>query len=99
MGLATVFGIGHVVGHHHWDSVSCQLATLQNQLHFRNHVWGNLATEEGVDELLQVGWKVEGLHSEVYDKPRRIGYDESMLMGEYQEQQPRVGVEITMMQE
>jgi len=76
-----------------------ELAALRNQLRFRDQVWGNLATEEGVDELLRVGWKVEGSHLEVYDKPRRIGYDESMLMGGFEEQQQRVGVEITVTHE
>jgi len=77
-----------------------KLATLRNQLRFRNQVWGNLAMEVGVDGLLQVGWNMEVLHLEMYDKLRCIGQDESMLMGEYEElHQPPVGVEITVMKE
>jgi hypothetical protein len=28
-------------------------------------VWGNLGTEEGVDELLGTGWKVKGMYGDL----------------------------------
>jgi hypothetical protein len=62
-------------------------------------VWGNLGTEEGVDELLRTGWKVKGSNMEVYDKAK-LGYtdDDSILMGGFEQKHEVVGAEITVTQ-
>ncbi|GAX28739.1 hypothetical protein FisN_25Lh207 [Fistulifera solaris] len=75
-----------------------QLAELRKRHRMDQMNWGNLATEQGVDHLLRMGWKVDGCKMEVYDK-RKIGYEDndSMLIGGFQQTIP-VGAEITMSQ-
>jgi hypothetical protein len=72
-----------------------QLAGLRRRRRVQKELWGNLATEEGVDELLRTGWKVSGDKLEVYDK-NKAGYQEgdSMLAGGF-EQRVICGAEIT----
>lgn len=71
-----------------------QFAGYRKEMRTIHANWGNLATEEGVDELLRTGWKLRGTRMEIYDK-RNIGYrdDDSMLIGGY-EQKEFVGAEI-----
>ncbi|GAX18211.1 hypothetical protein FisN_25Hh195 [Fistulifera solaris] len=71
-----------------------QMARLRTAARSRKEDWGNLATEEGVDELLRTGWKVKGSLMEVYDR-KNMGYrdDDSMLIGGYEQRVP-VGSEI-----
>ena len=67
----------------------------QKDYQIKKELWGNLATEEGVSELLRTGWKIKGAKMELYDK-KDVGYrdDDSMLIGGY-EQKEFVGAEIT----
>jgi len=90
----TVF-LGTVVG----AILLTQSASYRRRRITRKQVWGNLGTEEGVDALLNTGWKVKGSRMEVYDK-KGVGYhdDDSMLIGGY-EQGAIVGAEITVTQE
>jgi hypothetical protein len=62
-------------------------------------MWGNLGTEEGVDELLGTGWKVKCSNMEIYDKTK-LGYtdDDSILMGGFEQKHEVVGAEITVTQ-
>jgi hypothetical protein len=72
-----------------------QIAAYRKRRRRRKELWGNLGTEEGVDELLKTGWKLKGSKMEVYNKAG-LGYrdDDSMLIGGY-EQCEFVGAEIT----
>jgi len=76
-----------------------QIAAQRQRRRTRKQLWGNLGTEEGVDALLNTGWKVNGSKMEVYDK-RGWGYrdDDSMLIGGW-EQTEYVGAEITLTQD
>jgi hypothetical protein len=75
-----------------------QLSEIRKRHRIEQTNWGNLATEQGVDHLLRMGWKVDGCKMEVYDK-RKIGYEDndSMLIGGFQQTIP-VGAEITVSQ-
>jgi hypothetical protein len=75
-----------------------QVASYRHRRRAIKDLWGNLGTEEGVDALLNTGWKVKGSKMEVYDK-RGWGYndDDSMFLGGYE--QRHVGAEITVTQE
>lgn len=74
-----------------------QLAEIRRRHRIERSDWGNLATEEGVDELLRVGWKLDGSKIELYDN-KKAGYEEndSMLIGGFQ--QTVLGAEITVSQ-
>lgn len=76
-----------------------QIAAQRQRTRTRQQLWGNLGTEEGVDALLNTGWKVNGSKMEIYDK-RGWGYrdDDSMLIGGC-EQTEFVGAEITVTQD
>jgi hypothetical protein len=58
------------------------MAAYRQRQRTTKQLWGNLGTEEGVDALLNTGWKVKGSKMEVYDKAG-WGYrdDDSMLIG------------------
>jgi hypothetical protein len=73
-----------------------QVASYRKRRRTAKDVWGNLGTEEGVDELLRTGWKVNGSNMEVYDK-EKLGYtdDDSILMGGFEQKHEVVGAEIT----
>ena len=49
-------------------------------------LWGNLASEKGVDELLRTGWKIRGSRMEIYDKAS-LGYgdDGSLFIGGFEQ--------------
>jgi len=75
-----------------------QIAARRKRRRTAKEEWGNLATEEGVDELLKTGWKVKGSQMEVYEK-HKLGYrdDDSMLIGGFEQQEMfDVGAEITL---
>lgn len=76
-----------------------QMAVYRQRRRATRDVWGNLGTEQGVDALLNTGWKVEGSKMEIYDK-EGLGYrdDDSMLIGGY-EQSAFMGAEITVTQD
>lgn len=63
-------------------TILTQTAKYHHRQRTKREVWGNLGTEEGVDALLDTGWKVKGSRMEVYDK-KGVGYrdEDSMLMG------------------
>jgi hypothetical protein len=73
-----------------------QVASQRKRRRVAKEMWGNLGTEEGVDELLRTGWKVKGSNMEVYDKAK-LGYtdDDSILMGGFEQKHEVVGAEIT----
>ena len=68
---------------------TCALAQLaayrQRRLQDRQ-LWGNIATEQGVDELLRTGWKIRGSQMEIYDKAA-MGYgdDNSLFIGGFEQ--------------
>jgi hypothetical protein len=70
-----------------------QVASYRHHRRAVKDLWGNLGSEEGVDALLNTGWKVRGCKMEVYDK-RGYGYtdDDSIFLGGYEQ---RLGAEIT----
>lgn len=63
-----------------------QIAAVRQRQRTTKQLWGNLGTEEGVNALLNTGWKVKGSKMEVYDKAGR-GYsdDDSMLIGGFEQ--------------
>lgn len=69
------------------------LAIVRTNRRTTHEAWGNLASEEGVAELLRMGWKLEGTEMEIFDKAG-WGYrdDDSLFMGGYE---PKVSEEIT----
>jgi hypothetical protein len=76
-----------------------QVASHRKRRRTAKEMWGNLGTEEGVDELLRTGWKVKGSNMEIYDKAK-LGYtdDDSILMGGFEQKHEVVGAEITVTQ-
>lgn len=72
-----------------------QLAAYRHRQLKAQELWGNLATQEGVDELLKTGWKVKGSRMEVYNKSK-FGYEDdgSMLIGGFEQRESVVGAEI-----
>ncbi|KAL7581617.1 hypothetical protein ACA910_022171 [Epithemia clementina (nom. ined.)] len=62
----------------------------------QRHVWGNLASKEGVDALLNTAWVLEGSKMQIYDKTK-MGYsdDNSLFLGGYEQREAMVGAEIT----
>jgi hypothetical protein len=73
-----------------------QLGAMRQRRRIRKQVWSNLASEEGVKELLNTGWILCDNRMEVYDKSK-YGYkdDESMLIGGFEQKEAVVGTEIT----
>jgi len=88
-------GLGLFVGTLFGTLVLTQLAAYRHRLITRKEYWGNIGTERGVNEILNLGWKVRGGNLEVYDKAG-VGYrdDDSILIGGYEQKQV-VGAEIT----
>jgi len=72
-----------------------QVGAIRRRRKVRHQVWGNLASEEGVKELLNTGWILRDDRMEVYDKAR-VGYrdDDSMLIGGFEQREPGPGTEI-----
>jgi len=93
-------GLGIFVGTVVSTLLLTQTASYRRRQRRKKEVWGNLGTAEGVDALLNTGWKVKGSRMEVYDK-KGVGYrdDDSMLMGGYYEQGAYMGAEITVTQD
>lgn len=75
--------------------VTSQIGAVRRKQRVRQQVWGNLASEEGVKELLNTGWILRDDRMEVYDK-ERVGYrdDDSMLIGGFEQREPGPGTEI-----
>lgn len=88
-------GLGLFVGTVLVSSALMQLAACRHRALTRQECWTNLGTEQGVDEILQMGWKLKGSQMEIYDKAK-VGYldDESILLGGYEQREPH-GCEIT----
>lgn len=93
-------GLGVFVGTLAGFILLSQMAAYRRRKITKKEIWGNLGTEEGVDALLNTGWKVKGSRMEVYDK-KGLGYrdDDSMLIGGCYEQGAYVGAEITVTQD
>lgn len=72
-----------------------QGAAIRRRTKLRKQVWSNLASEEGVKQLLSTGWAVKGDRMEVYDKSK-VGYtdNDSMLIGGFEQKVALVGSEI-----
>ena len=75
--------------------ISSQFGSIRRRRKVRQQVWGNLASEEGVEELLKTGWILREDRMEVYDKTR-VGYrdDDSMLIGGFEQREPGPGTVI-----
>jgi hypothetical protein len=75
--------------------VTSQLGAVRRRHKVRQQVWGNLASEEGIKELLSTGWVLRDDEMEVFDK-RQMGYrdDDSMLIGGFEQREPGPGTEI-----
>jgi hypothetical protein len=64
-----------------------QLASYRRRRLLKQTIWGNIGTEQGVDALLNTGWKFkDSTMMEVYNK-EGMGYrdDDSMLLGGYEQ--------------
>ena len=74
-----------------------QVGAMRRKQRIRKQVWSNLASEEGVKDLLKTGWVLKGNRMEVYDKSK-LGYsdNDSMLIGGGMDTGmfPRVGSEV-----
>ena len=72
------------------------IGATRRRRRIRKQVWSNLASEEGIKDLLKTGWVLKGNRMEVYDKGRR-GYkdNDSMLIGGFEQKEALVGCEIT----
>jgi hypothetical protein len=77
-----------------------QISAIRQRRRRRKDVWANLASEEGVKELLRTGWAVKGSQMEIFDKSK-MGYrdDDSMLIGGFEQKEAMVGTEITVTQD
>ena len=75
--------------------VASQIGAIRRRRKMRRQVWGNLASEEGVKELLNTGWVLRDDRMEVFDKAR-VGYrdNDSMLIGGYEQREPGPGTVI-----
>ena len=73
-----------------------QLSALRHRKRIRKQVWSNLASEEGVKDLLRSGWILKGSRMEIFDKSK-LGYqdDSSILIGGFEQKEPVIGSEIT----
>ena len=69
--------------------IASYIGAVRRRQRIRKQVWGNLASEEGVKELLNTGWVLHKDRMEVYDKTR-VGYrdDDSMLIGGFEQREP-----------
>lgn len=76
--------------------ILAQLGAMRQRRRIHKQVWSNLASEEGVKQLLNTGWVLRDNRMEVYDKSK-YGYkdDESMLIGGFEQKEAVVGTEIT----
>lgn len=72
-----------------------QAGAVRRRRRIHKQVWSNLASEEGVKQLLNTGWTLKGDRMEVYDKSK-VGYsdDDSMLIGGFEQKIALVGNEI-----
>lgn len=79
-------GLGMLLGTLFSTGLVMLLASYHQRRLREQQIWGNLATPEGVDEMLKLGWKLDGTKMEVYDKSKQ-GYDDgdSMLIGGYEQ--------------
>lgn len=79
-------------------AVVMQLAAYRHRRLYKRECWSNvnLGNEKGVDEILQMGWKLKGGHMEIYDKTN-LGYsdDNSLFLGGYEQREPGALCEIT----
>jgi len=73
-----------------------QLSAMRRRRRIRKQVWSNLASEEGVKDLLRSGWIVKGNRMKIFDKSK-LGYrdDSSILVGGFEQKEPVIGSEIT----
>ena len=62
----------------------------------QRQVWGNLATKEGLDEILNTAWVLDGTKMQIFDKTK-MGYrdDDSIFLGGFEQKETVVGAEIT----
>ena len=67
----------------------------KHRLHHKRD-WGNMRTQEGVEEILKTGGKISGSNMEVYER-KNEGYrdDDSLFMGGYEQREYQVGAEVT----
>ena len=88
-------GIGVFIGMVSGLVLASQIGALRRKMKIRQQVWGNLASEEGVKELLNTGWVLRDDRMEVFHKDR-VGYrdDDSMLIGGFEQREPGPGTEI-----
>ena len=72
------------------------MATRRQRAREHKHLWGNLASKEGVDALLNTAWVLDGSKMQIYDKTK-MGYkdDDSIFLGGYEQREAVVGAEIT----
>ena len=75
------------------------LAARRKRLREKSLNWGNLGSQEGVEELLATGWAIKGSQMELYDK-QNLGYkdDDSIFLGGFEQKEAVVGTEITITQ-
>jgi len=79
-------GLGMLLGTFFSSGLVMLLASYRQRRLREQQIWGNLATPEGLDEMLKLGWKLDGTKMEVYDKSKQGYVDgDSMLIGGYEQ--------------
>ena len=75
-------------------TVSTSLATIVARQEKCKEHWSNLNTQEGVDQVLMTGWRVDGDKMEIFRK-KDTGYDDddSMLRGQHRIQDATISTE------
>jgi hypothetical protein len=77
------------------------LAAYRHRRLYKHECWSNvnLGHEKGVEEILQMGWKLKGAQMEIYDKTK-LGYsdDNSLFLGGFEQREPCGLGEITVTQ-
>jgi hypothetical protein len=73
-----------------------QIADVRRRRRTNKQLWGNLATEEGVEELLSKGWAIQDNKIVVFNK-KKVGYrdDSSILNGGFEQNEGIVDCEVT----
>jgi hypothetical protein len=84
-------GLGVFCGTVVVTAVLMHLAAYRHRRLYKHECWSNvnLGNEKGVEEILQMGWKLKGAQMEIYDKTK-LGYsdDNSLFLGGFEQREP-----------
>ena len=91
------FGLSLVIFTVTSSAVLMLIASRQKRLREERMLWGNLTSQEGVDDVLKTGWALtDDGHINLYDKSK-LGYSDnaSTFLGGFEQKEAVVGTEIT----